>query len=163
MKILKHPLLMRPTPESELEQVIDRELRALPVRRAPAELLPRVLRAIAERERRPWWQKAFAFWPWPARFVFLIGTSSLAAMVLYFTWGLSVGATLGGLADEAGEVMARLEFAQRLAHTIGGAISALVRASGAWVGWALAGLAGACYLTTLALGTVWYRLVSQRI
>lgn len=163
MKIIRHPLFMRPTPESELEQAIDRELRRLPDRRAPETLLPRVLQAIAERQRLPWWQKSFAYWPWPARVLFLAGTSGLAAFLVYFTWGLTSGVSLGSLTDELGQLSGRFDLVRGLGGTLGGAVMTLVRSAGPWLLWGTVGVLGACYLTTMALGTFCWRLASQRI
>lgn len=163
MKIIRPPLFMRPTPESELEQTLDRELRALPDCEAPASLMPRVLNAIAARERLPWWCKPYAYWPGPARAVFLTLTTSLAALFLYFTWGVSSGATLAALTDEVSEIVSRLEVARSLVSAFGNVGAALVRAAGPTMLWVAAGVATACYVTTLTLGTYFYRLVSQRI
>ncbi len=162
MKIIRHPLFMRPTPESELEQWLDRELRGLPARRAPADLIPGVLRAVAEYERRPWWQRSYAQWPAPARVLFLALASGLAGLLVYFTWGLSAGATWGALGAEIGELMGRWESARNLGGALGGAALALGRAGGAWLIWGAAGVLGACYVTTLALGTACYRLAVQK-
>ena len=163
MKIIRHPLFMRPTPESELEQAIDRELRRLPDLRAPRELLPRVLQAIAEREKLPWWQKSFAYWPWPARVLFLAATAGLAAVLVYFTWGVSAGVSFGALTEELGPVAGRFEQVRGLLATLGGAAVTLGRAAGPWFLWGAAGVLGACYLTTVALGAFCWRLAAQKI
>lgn len=163
MKIIRHPLFMRPSPEHELEQMLDRELRDLPGPKAPATLLPRVLKAIEARERLPWWQKSYASWPWGARLTFLVISGSLAALFLYFTWGLSDGLSLGALSDEMAAITSRWTTVRSIATALGGASMAIARSTGSWALWAVAGIAGACYLTTLTLGTCWYRLVSQKI
>ncbi|MBL9135529.1 MAG: hypothetical protein JNK85_06655 [Verrucomicrobiales bacterium] len=154
---------MRPSPEHELEQALDRELRQLPGPKAPSTLMPRVLRAIEARERMPWWQKSYASWPWAARLAFLVISGSLAALVLYFTWGLSDGITFGALSDEMAAVTQRWTAVRSIAAALGGATMAIARSAGAWTLWGVAAIAGACYLTTLTLGTYCYRLVSQRI
>ncbi len=163
MKIIRHPLFMRPTPESELEQAIDGELRRLPDLRAPATLLPRVLQALAERERRPWWQKSASYWPWPARGLFLIATSGLAGFLLYFTWGVSSGISLAALASEVADATQRLESIRAVCGSLLGAVVLVVRSAEPWLLWSAAGVLMASYFTTLALGTYCYRLVSQRV
>lgn len=163
MKILRHPLFMKPTPESELEQVIDRELRALTPPRAPATLLPRVLQAIAERERRPWWQKSFAHWPWPARLTFFVATTAIATLLLYFTSGIASGVSLGGLSEEVSVLAGHWQDVRDLLGALGSAGLALVRAAGPGLLWGVAGLAAVSYFTTFALGTLCYRVASQRI
>jgi hypothetical protein len=163
MKIIRHPLFMRPSPEHELEQALDRELRQLPGPSAPATLLPRVLKAIEARERLPWWQKSYAAWPMTARIGFLVVSGTLAGLFLYFTWGLSGGLGFGALSNEVGEMAGRWSTARSIASALGGATVVLARSAGSWTLWTLAGLAAACYLTTLTLGTYCYRLVSHRI
>lgn len=162
MKILRPPLFMRPDPEAELEQIIDRALRRLPDRQAPANLMPRVLQALAQRRNLPWWRKAYTFWPWPARFLFLATTCGLSALVLYFTWGMSAGLSFASLSNEVSEITARFDAFGGIARALGGAAVTLVRSAGPWVCWVGAGLLAACYLTTMALGTFCYRLACPR-
>lgn len=47
----------------DLETLIDRELRQLPMPRAPHTLLPRVLAAVQEWTLRPWYARAWFTWP----------------------------------------------------------------------------------------------------
>ena len=48
---------------ADLERLVDRELRALPLPRAPRALLPRVMAAVEERAQRPWYTRAWLHWP----------------------------------------------------------------------------------------------------
>lgn len=162
MKIIRHPLFMRPTPESELEQWLDRELRALPPRSAPVDLAPSVLRAVARYEQRPWWRRSFAYWPIPVRLLFLASTSGLAGLLVYFSWGLSVGASWDILRAEAGDLAGRLELVRALGGAMGSTALALGRAGGNWVFWGGAGVLAGCYAMTVALGTACYRLAIHR-
>lgn len=162
MKILRHPLFMTPNPESELEQFVDRELKTLPPLQAPVDLVPGVLAMLAARERRPWWQQPVVRWPWPARLGFLVGTTGLSALLLYFTWGLTSGASFDLLADEVATVTGRLELIRSLGGALGGAVLALARSAGPWLPWAAAGVLGVSYLTTVALGPYCYRLALGR-
>ena len=47
----------------ELEELIERNLQALPSLRAPETLLPRVLTAVAAWSARPWYARAWFSWP----------------------------------------------------------------------------------------------------
>ena len=69
---------MQPDEFAELESLADRELRGLPVPRAPQTLLPRVLAAVDAWARRPWYMRAWFTWPygWQA-----VSTAALAAIV----------------------------------------------------------------------------------
>ncbi len=51
---------MRP---ADLETFVDTELRRLPLPRAPLTLLPRVLAAVQQWSRRPWYARAWFTWP----------------------------------------------------------------------------------------------------
>ena len=48
---------------AELETLVDRELKRLPMPRAPQTLLPRVLAAVQQWSRRPWYARAWLTWP----------------------------------------------------------------------------------------------------
>ena len=48
---------------AELEALVGRELKRLPVPRAPHTLLPRVLAAVQQWSRRPWYARAWLTWP----------------------------------------------------------------------------------------------------
>jgi hypothetical protein len=47
----------------DLDTVLDRELRQLPAPRAPHTLLPKVLAAVEQWSRRPWYTRAWLTWP----------------------------------------------------------------------------------------------------
>ena len=50
-------------PEDDLERLADRELRRLPLPRAPHTLLPRVMAAVEAWAGRPWYSRAWFTWP----------------------------------------------------------------------------------------------------
>lgn len=60
----------------DLEAIVARELRQLPMPRAPHTLLPRVLAAVQKWTLRPWYERAWLTWPLGWQVV------SLAALVL---------------------------------------------------------------------------------
>jgi hypothetical protein len=73
---------MEPT---ELERLVDRELRKLPAPRAPRSLLPRVIAAAEQRANRPWYARAWVTWPvaWQvASVALLFALAGGAAMLL---------------------------------------------------------------------------------
>ncbi len=65
-----------------LEQLLDRTLRPLPLRRAPPALESRVLEELQYRAARPWWRRSFAHWPSAARAVFVLICLVLIGLVL---------------------------------------------------------------------------------
>ena len=66
-----------PQPEKNLERL----LRSLPERQAPASLEKRVMLEIARRAALPWWRRSFANWPFAARSGFF-ALAALAAVML---------------------------------------------------------------------------------
>jgi hypothetical protein len=61
----------------DLETLVDGELRQLPLPRAPHTLLPRVLAAVQQWTRRPWYARAWVTWPRAWQVV------SIAALILF--------------------------------------------------------------------------------
>jgi hypothetical protein len=75
------------TPEQkELEQFIHQQLRRLPEREAPENLMGNVFAALAARQNAPWWKQPFTSWPRTTQGL-LYATLSLAFVaVVYFAW-----------------------------------------------------------------------------
>ena len=61
---------------ADLETLVGRELRRLPMPRAPHTLLPRVLAAVRAWAERPWYERAWFTWPLTWQ------TASIAALIL---------------------------------------------------------------------------------
>ena len=83
---------MNPSPEKDkdLERLIHRTLRDLPARRAPRSLEQRVLAELSRRAALPWWHQSFAYWPLPARAVFLVASAGIVKLVLMATvWAMA--------------------------------------------------------------------------
>src|SRR6266508_4563329 len=71
--------MTHPADLDTLAGVVDRELRHLPVPRAPDTLLPRVLAAVERWSRRPWYARAWLTWPVGAQVASLIPLMLLVA------------------------------------------------------------------------------------
>jgi hypothetical protein len=67
--------------EHDLEQFLDRRLRALPPRRAPGTLLPAVLLAVRAAAARPWYARPWRAWPTGWQVVSAVGLLVLLAGV----------------------------------------------------------------------------------
>jgi hypothetical protein len=78
-------------PDDELERLLDRTLRQLPLRRAPAALASRVLGELERRAALPWWRREFARWPLAARTLFLVICGSLATLAFVGGSGMVAG------------------------------------------------------------------------
>jgi hypothetical protein len=57
-----------------LEELVDRALRALPLRSAPKNVQVRVFAEIGRRGALPWWRNNFTHWPLVARAGFLVAS-----------------------------------------------------------------------------------------
>jgi hypothetical protein len=79
----------------DLETIVDRALRQLSPPRAPHTLLPRVLAAVQEWSRRPWYARAWFTWPAAAQI------ASVAALFLIIVGGAVLIATAQMAAGEA--------------------------------------------------------------
>jgi hypothetical protein len=69
--------------DEQLEQLLGRTLRDLPLRRAPVDLESRVLGELARRAASPWWSLSFAHWPSLARLSLLALCCILGGLTLW--------------------------------------------------------------------------------
>lgn len=79
---------MNPYDEKQLEAQVDRVLKRLPGREAPATLLPRVLQAVARQAALPWYRRPWITWPGALQGVSLAGLAALFAALCYAGWQL---------------------------------------------------------------------------
>ena len=69
-----------------LEKFIDQQLKKLPEREAPDNLVANVLAALAARENRPWWKQPFTSWPRNSQAFLFAALSMVFAGVVYLAW-----------------------------------------------------------------------------
>jgi hypothetical protein len=152
---------MNEIPEDKLAEQLDPELRRLTGYRAPRTLAPRVMAAIAARNRAVWWTKPWPEWPAGMRLLFLAvsvvltGGVVLAGLQLpQFTHELSttIFGWFGGLAPY-------FSFAS---HFLGAVWSSL-KAAPPGALWGLATMLGLAYAVCVCLGTLGYRVALNRI
>lgn len=146
----------------KLEVAIDRELKALPPRKAPAELIPSVLAALRADALRPWWRKS---WPlWPRRIQILSLTFGLLCVLTaaggagwaWLAWVAKPLAEWGASARQlAGALFSFVD-------VVVGAAAVLARSAGAeiWIGLGLAAM-GAWWVCAGA-GCWCYRMARAR-
>ena len=150
---------MTPTPpdHEKLERLIHRTLRALPARRAPGSLEPRMRAELARRAALPWWRQGFAHWPLAARAAFVVLSAGIVKLVLVaVTWAtggfeaLPWRATLARPLAWIEGSLTVLQSIGNFADTILGSIPPL---------WLYGGIAGvvALYVALFGLGTMAYR------
>jgi hypothetical protein len=139
--------LSNPDESHDLERLLDRALRDLPLRRAPSTLESRVFVELQRRAALPWWRRSFGHWPLLARAVFLVicgtlirlaflGDTTAVAGVRSLSWARDVGAIMASAANVA----------ELLAHTVPPT-------------WAYVGIAvcAVLYAVLFGLGAVVYR------
>ena len=145
-----------PEKPDPLEQLLDRTLRPLPLRRAPPALQSRVLEELQRRAALPWWRRSFAHWPSTARAVFVLVCLALIAMMfLGGNWTADSVRSLhasGALSPSPGPqvlavMMAAGELATLLARAVPPAWIYAGLAAGAVLYAALFGLGAAAYRT----------------
>lgn len=145
-------------PESQLEKLIDRELKSLTPLTAPDTLAPRIMAALAERARLPWYRRAWQTWPLSGQIV------SLAALVLVFVAVAMAGGHLipEGAARPTAGVLGALSFLASLLATVGEAL--VLTVNHLHPGWLAAGLLvlSVGWFSCLGLGTAIFRLATPR-
>jgi hypothetical protein len=84
----------------ELERLVNRKLRALPLPQAPQTLLPRVMAAARAWARRPWYAREWVTWPlgWQA--------GSLALLALMLTAATTIAPVIQQLVSDASASLA---------------------------------------------------------
>ncbi len=148
--------------DSQWEETLDRELKSLPDRQAPSTLLPRVMAAVQAKARLPWWRRAWRTWPPAAQVLSLVLFSTLLGLV---TWvgmhGWSVGAaaeTTRVLNDWTAPISRFWSCLTALVN----ATALVSRKAGGYTLFAVGILCAAMYLSCGGLGTVCYRVASNK-
>ena len=142
--------------QQRLERLLDRSLRELPLRQAPATLESRVLRELQRRAELPWWRLSFAHWPPAARALFVVMGAGLVRLAfLLGAWGV---AGVGSL-HESAAAMPWARQALALVGAAGGFALSLVRAvPPEWVHDGLV-VSAVLYAVLFGLGTAAYRVL----
>jgi len=133
--------------ELELEEIVGRALRSLPVRSAPVSLEVRVLEELARRAAVPWWRRSFLHWPRAIRAIFMGICAAIGGLTVLggtrIAWTMSPGRGVERIISIASAVA---DAASALAHAI-----PLI-----WIYEALV-IAALLYAMLFALGAAAYR------
>ncbi len=146
---------MHPEPEDKLAAALHHELRQLPPHRAPTDLLPRVLAAIAVAERGAWWERSWFEWPRAIRQLAGAATGVMVATLAGVGLVLLNLDSLVGFAGSASQALG-------VFGALGNSLSLLGRAVPTTALIAVGALLVASYLCAIALGTVFVRCTLQR-
>ena len=138
------------------EQVLNRVLHNLPLRRAPDTLAPRVLREMERRAASSFWQRGFSQWPPSARIAFAALCIVLVGLTLLDgSWAIvmrTVNDVGGSSMSRVQPIVAAIASARDLAQLFARVIPA------AWLSIGIAA-AGALYAALFGLGAVAYRVL----
>jgi hypothetical protein len=143
-----------PTPDPEkLEQLIHRQLRALPDRSAPASVETRVLAELARRATLPWWRRSYTQWPAGLRYAFILLLAAGAAGILAFSSSPVTAQALSGLALRFPWIAFLQAIASNLWESAGAVFDAIPPA---WLYGGMAAIA-VSYALLLGVGAAAYR------
>lgn len=154
---------MEHSDERQLAVRIDRELRRLPLPKAPPTLAPRVLAAIAARAHLPWWKKSWTHWPFGLRALFLGFLVAATAGLLYAGSQFAPGESLAAAAERVGDYFSLLTPVWQLLSALGIAFASMLRSGGQVLLWSVIATATVMYLTCVGLGTVFYRVAMNKV
>jgi|ERR1051326_2692480 hypothetical protein len=148
--------------EQQLEVAIDRELKALPQLSAPSSIVFRVMAAIAERARLPWYRQSWQMWPNGLRAAALVLLLAFFGGLCFGTWEIWHGATVAVAMQKLGGMFSSVT---ALLNAVGVLLSAVLLfvkqlGTGVIVGLLLALAFG--YAMCIGLGTVYWKLAYSR-
>ena len=135
--------------------MLDRSLRELPLRRAPATLESRVLSELERRAALPWWRRSFMHWPAPARAAFLLLCGAL--MALMFVAGPAAVANLRFLFESGAPSLSWVRQSGVLMVSAGNLFALLARTlPSTWLSQGMA-VCAVLYAVLFGLGAAVYR------
>ena len=153
---------MNDDPENNLEQEIGRALRQLPLRRAPATLLPRVLAAIQAHAHQPWWQRPLATWPRWMQVITLVLSVGIASLL---AWGIGQGiqaVDFAAAGKAVGSFLDRFEFVWTATTATGNAFLLVLSKTHPIFLCAAGALCVIAYTSCVGMGTLLYRLATNK-
>jgi len=143
--------------QERLEQLIGTALRELPSRQAPASLETRVMRELARRAARPWWQQGFSRWPLAARALFAPLSAGLVWLAYLAMASVSSGVDVARHSSFVTEAHSRWDTLSSLAHSLQAlATLATSHVPGTWIYGGLC-FAALLYAALFGLGAAAFR------
>ena len=149
---------MNPDYDKQLEAAINRELKALPELSAPMALASRVMIAIEQRARVPWYRRSWQTWPVALQAVSLVVLLTLFGGLCLGGWQLSQTGTATLVLHRMGEWISGLGVIQNIFNVLVNAAVLVVKKLGTGVIVACLIAAGTGYAMCIGAGTMYYRL-----
>jgi hypothetical protein len=156
---------MNPEPgtrNSELEALVDRELKALPPLTAPPNLAPRILAAIAARAEAPWYRRPWQTWPLALQAPSFALLLALFGTLCFGSWRFFQSETVAATTGKVGGILSVFDLVLRTLGALRDAGLQVIQhvGSGYVIGFALVVLTA--YALCLALGTACVRFAYVR-
>jgi len=149
---------MNPDHDKQLEAAISRELKALPDLAAPGALANRVMAAIGQRARVPWYSRSWQTWPAALQASSLVVLLALFGGLCLGGWQLSQTGTATLALHRVGEWFSGVNVIGNTFNVLAGAAVLVAKKLG--TGFIVACLValGTGYAVCIGLGTVYFRL-----
>ena len=149
---------MNPDYDKQLEAAISRELKALPELAAPVALASRVMAAIEQRARVPWYRRSWQTWPAALQAASLVVLLVLFGGLCYGGWELAQTGTATLALHRAGEWFSGLSVIGNTFNVLVNAAVLAVKKLGTGVIVACLVAVGIGYAMCIGVGTVYFRL-----
>ena len=153
---------MNPNHETELEALVDRELKSLPPLAAPPSLAPRILAALAARAEVPWYRRAWQDWPMMLQGSSLAVLLALFGMLCFGGWSFSQSEAVAVTTGKVNGVLSMFELALRTLGVLRDAGFQVVQNIGPGFVIGFAVLMIMAYAMCLALGSACVRFALVR-
>jgi hypothetical protein len=152
---------MTPQNEHDLERLVIRAVRGLPMRSAPTTLESRVQAELARRASLPWWRKSYVDWPIAVRALFAVGALGVVKLVLMGAMWAQASVNLAKVKTVLAPELHALEAVGALLRTVFDLVTVMLASIPAL--WLYGGAATliALYLTLFGLGAATYRTLSS--
>jgi hypothetical protein len=149
---------MNPDYDKRLEAAISRELKALPELAAPGVLASRVMAALEQRARVPWYRRSWQRWPVAWQAASLVVLLALFGGLCLAGWELSQAEATTFALHRVGEWFSGLSMIENTFNVLVSATVLVVKKLGTGFIVTCLVAAGIGYAMCVGLGTVYFRL-----
>jgi hypothetical protein len=149
---------MNPDYDKQLEATINRELKALPELPAPGTLANRVMAAIGQRDRAPWYRRSWQTWPAAWQAALLVVLLALFGGLCLGGWQLSQAEVTMFALHRVSEWFSGLNVIGNTFNALASATVLVAKKLGTGFIVVCLVATGTAYAMCIGLGTVYYRL-----
>jgi hypothetical protein len=149
---------MNPDYDKQLDATISRELKALPELAAPGVLANRVMAALEQRVRVPWYRRSWQMWPMVLQAAVLVVLLALFGGLCLAGWELSQAEATTFALHRVGEWFSGLSMIENTFNVLESAAVLVVKKLGTGFIVTCLVVAGIGYAMCVGLGTVYFRL-----